>query len=141
ASAGPGLELAHAFSPSDLGRCMAQTPTSQRRFFMHDSKRKKASLPGSRKGFTRRQVLEGLGWALGAGAVAIGCGDDSRGGPARGDAMGPGDAGMDHDGSAKGDAAQPPDAGSQCNDDSEFGARAMLERIDTIVVLMMENRS
>jgi phospholipase C len=89
-----------------------------------------AIMSKSKREPTRRQVLTGMGAAL--GAAALGCGGTS---PGAGEADAAGPDGLP-------DAA-PPDVDplAHCKAPSDLGPAELLAHIDTFVVLCMENRS
>ncbi|MCX4244303.1 alkaline phosphatase family protein [Paraliomyxa miuraensis] len=108
---------------------------------------------------TRRRTLQGMGAVL--GAVAVGCGDDTSGDGSGGssgstsegdtttssssgmvDSTGPGgsgDSSTGADGSSSSDTTGEPPA--DCSDNGGLTPEELLANIDTIVVVMMENRS
>lgn len=99
------------------------------------------------KGITRRQMLEGLGLALGSATLGVGCHDGHAGGKGSPDAgvgtPGSADLATGLDQSLPRDLATAQDAAARdaAADLAAVSDQQLLSSIDTIVVLMMENRS
>src|SRR3954468_4677356 len=96
-----------------------------------------------KKGLTRRRALQGIGIGLGSAALGVGCGDGNAPGSGGPD-MSPLPPGPPDDLAETPRDAGPaphPDAGEPPDLAPEPDARTLLGAIDTIVVLMMENRS
>ncbi len=98
------------------------------------------------KGITRRQVLEGLGLAIGSATLGAACHDGHAGGnqDAGGGMQGAPDLATGADQSVPRDMAMARDAAARdaaTAPDMAVSDQQLLASIDNIVVLMMENRS